>query len=263
LRLNDERAISFAQTTANTALWFGLIAFGICAGLLAAQSVYLKRTPSVTSLIKPIALGVLTGVIAGGLAQVIFGVISQQNIATEIILIFQALCWGLAGLGVGFGASIFVPNYPTKRALLAGFLGGAIGGAVFILLGVFDIFSESAARVIGIAILGAAIGLTISAVEEILREAWLTVILGKNETTSVSLGQRPVTLGSASEADVHLPRSKFPPVTAILTIENAKVMMDNKLNNQKIALPNGSKINIGKITIVVNVRKGGIDKKRV
>ena len=137
---------------------------------------------------------------------------------------------------------------------MAGFSGGAAGGAAFVLLYLAGL-PEAPARVIGLAILGAAIGLALSAVEEMLREAWLPVVWGKTETSSVSLGQNTVVLGGASAADVHLPRSKFPPVTAILTVENGQVMLDNKLNNQKIALPNGSKINIGRITIVVHTRR--------
>jgi hypothetical protein len=236
----------------------GICALGISIGLLIAQNVYLKRAPNASAVLKAIAIGLAGGAIAGAVAQGLYGSFVGA-LSFGAARIFQALCWGLAGLGVGFGVSLFVPNYPARRSILAGFIGGSIGGAAFVLLGLFGI-PEAAARVIGLAILGAAIGLTISAVEEALREAWLTIVWGKNETSSVSLGQRPVALGSASEADVHLPRSKFPPITAILTVENGKVMLDNKLNNQKIALPNGSKINIGKITIIINTRKRVADR---
>jgi Ca-activated chloride channel family protein len=257
LSLNANEPATFIELIAHTALWMGIIALGISIGLALAQNFSLKRAPRADALAKAAAIGLISGAIAGAIAQFIFGFASamlRSEGAIGILLFIQALCWGLAGLGVGLGVSFYVPNYPTKRAILAGFLGGAIGGAAFILLNLIGI-PEAFARVVGIAILGATIGLTISAVEEMLREAWLTIIWGKNETSSVSLGQKPVVLGGASEADIHLPRNKFPPVTAVVTIENGKVMLDNKLNNQKIALPNGSKINIGKITIVVNTRK--------
>jgi Ca-activated chloride channel family protein len=246
----------------HVALWFGVTALGLSIGLITAQHVYFKRMPRRATLPKPLAIGLICGAIAGGVAQFIFSVAQNMGFALPVIRVIQALCWGLAGLGVGLGVSFFVPNYPRGRALLAGFAGGAIGGAAFLLLGAFDILPEDAARVIGVAILGAAIGLTISAVEEILREAWLTVIWAKNETTSISLGEKPVILGSAPEAIVHLPSDKFPPVTAILTVRNGRVTMDNKLNHQTVDLPNGSKINFGKISILINTRKSGADRKK-
>jgi hypothetical protein len=256
--LHDKSQTVFEAIT-YTALWMGLVALGISLGLVLAQNFSLRRAPSAMAIGKAAGIGAISGVIAGALAQILYGSF-VGGLPFAIARIFQALCWGLAGLGVGFGVALFVPNYPKPRAILAGFLGGAIGGGVFVLLGLTGI-PGGLARVIGVAILGAAIGLTISAVEEMLREAWLTIIWSKNETSTVSLGEKRVVLGGASEADVRLPRSKFPPVTAILTVENGKVMLDNKLNNQKIALPNGSKINIGKITIVVNIRKRIADKK--
>jgi Ca-activated chloride channel family protein len=66
-------------------------------------------------------------------------------------------------------------------------------------------------------------------VEELLREAWITVDWGRNETTNVSLGDRPIVLGSSPEADIYLRRDKFPPVAVIVKIESSKVMVDNKL----------------------------------
>ncbi|MDR2033104.1 MAG: hypothetical protein LBP89_00475 [Helicobacteraceae bacterium] len=263
LSLNANEPAHFTVLMAHVAIWVGIIALGISIGLALAQNLSLKRAPSATAIGKAAAIGLISGAIAGAIAQFIFGFASDSLIAqgASVVLLFvQALCWGLAGLGVGLGVSFYTPNYPTKRAILAGFLGGTIGGGAFVALNVVGI-PEAFALVVGITILGATIGLTISAAEEILREAWLTIIWGKNETSSVSLGQKPVVLGGAAEADVHLPRSKFPPVTAIVTVENGKVMLDNKLNNQKIALPNGRKINIGKITIVVNTRKSLANKK--
>jgi MFS family permease len=255
LDVMDEAAGSAWQPITDVALWMGLCALGISLGLLAAQNLYLKRMPRAETLIKSLVIGLVSGAIAGGIAQLLFGVFVGQ-LDFVFARIFQASCWGLAGLGVGLGVSFFVPNYPAGRATLAGFLGGALGGAAFVSLGIFLDIPEAAARVVGLFLLGAAIGLAISATEEILREAWLTVIWGKNETSSLSLGKKPVVLGSAREADLHLSSKKFPPITAILSVENNRVMLDNRLNQQKTALPNGSKITIGPITIVINARKG-------
>jgi hypothetical protein len=263
LNVMDEAARSAWQLITNTALWMGVCALGISIGLLAAQNIYLKKIPGAKTLIKPLVIGLVSGAIAGGIAQLLYGsfVKELEEISYLGARAFQASCWGLAGLGTGLGVSFFVPNYPAGRAILAGFLGGALGGAAFLSLASSGILQPEAARVVGLFLLGAAVGLAISAAEEILREAWLTVIWGKNETSSLSLGKKPVVLGSAREADLHLSSKKFPPITAILSVENNRVMLDNKLNQQKTTLPNGSKITIGPITIVINTRKDNSKKQ--
>ncbi|MDR0665619.1 MAG: FHA domain-containing protein [Helicobacteraceae bacterium] len=256
----NEATDSFIECLVHTAIWMGVIGFGVSISLLVALGIYLRKTPNWQSLVKAALIGAGAGAVAGGLAQFIYSFalaeIGKFGLLPRVI---QALCWGLAGLGLGLGVSLFTPNYSALKAILAGFAGGAIGGAIFLLSGAF--LPETISRIAGIAILGATIGLTISAVEEILREAWLTIIWGKNETSSVSLGQKPVTLGSSSEADIRLPRKKYPPVTAVISVENGKVILDNRLSNQRVALPNGSKISMGTIGVIINIRKSGIDRK--
>jgi len=137
--------------------------------------------------------------------------------------------------------------------MIAGFFGGFIGGAVFRFS--FDYMPEVAARLLGIAIVGFFIGLMISYMEELLREAWLTVVWGKNEKTSISLGLKSIILGSSSEADIYLPKEKnYPPITAIIKLENNKVVIHNKINNQSTELRNGSKITLGSIEVIVNTK---------
>jgi Ca-activated chloride channel family protein len=109
-------------------------------------------------------------------------------------------------------------------------------------------------RVVGIMALGFFIGLTISYIEEALRSAWLTVIWGRNETKTVSLGQKPIVFGSSREADIYL--SKEPPVRATVQIENSRVVMYDKTTNQRRELQNGNQVDLGKVSFVVNTKKG-------
>jgi Ca-activated chloride channel family protein len=207
--------------------------------------------PHPKSFIKTAILGVLSGTVAGALAQLVFNY--TQNISTAAEIISRIFCWGLMACGIGLGVSLFVPNYPRKRALLAGLLGGIVGGAIF--RASFGLLPELAGRVFGIGILGIFIGLTISAVEEILREAWITVDWGRNETTNVSLGAKPVVFGSSSDADVYLARNKYPPITAIIKVEGSKVIMDNKMDNRISEMTDGGVINLGTITITAHLKK--------
>jgi Ca-activated chloride channel family protein len=245
---------SFLGGVLFVSLWAALISLGVSVGLLTAQSIYLKKAPRSKSLVKTAVLGILSGAIAGALAQLIFAF--TYNISTMAEITSRIICWGLMACGVGLGVSLFVPNYPRKRAALAGLLGGIIGGAIF--RASFGFLPELAGRIFGIAVLGVSIGLTISIVEEMLREAWITVDWGRNETTNVSLGVRPVVFGSSPDADIYLPRNKFPPAALIIRIENSRVMADNKLTHRYTELTDGGEINMGTMRIIVHVKKGTV-----
>jgi hypothetical protein len=248
----DHSFLTFWGTVLHTALWAAFISLGVSVGLLIAQNIYLKKMPRPASFAKTMLLGIASGAFAGGLAQVVFAYTSNISLIVEIIS--RVICWGVMACGVGFGVSLFIPNYPRKRAMLAGLLGGIIGGALF--RASFDFLPEVVGRIFGVAILGVFIGLTISIVEEILREAWLTVVWARNETTTISLGAKPLVFGSSPEADVYLRRDKFPLVAAIVKIENAKVVLDNNLTGQRTEPADGSEITLGTVKIIVHIRKG-------
>jgi Ca-activated chloride channel family protein len=208
--------------------------------------------PRSTSLVKTAVLGISSGAAAGALAQIVFAF--TQNISTMAEIISRVMCWGFMACGIGLGVSLFVPNYPRKRAILAGLAGGIIGGTIF--RATFGLLPELAGRIFGIAVLGAFIGLTISIAEEMLREAWITVDWGRNETTSVSLGTNPVIFGSSPEADIYLPREKFPPVAAVIEIENSRIIADDKVTGRRTEMTDGAEINMGTMRITVHIKKG-------
>ena len=222
-------------------VWGAFIGLGISLLLLAAQSIYLKKIPELISLIKTALAGLLLGAVSGGFAQFIYNY--TQHIPGIVSDISRVICWGIMGFGVGWGVSFFIPNYPKKRAMAAGFLGGLIGGVINNVMG----------SILGVMALGFFIGLTISFIEEALREAWLTVIWGPKETRTIALGQKPIVFGSSSQADIYL--SKEAPVKASVQIENAKVVMYDKTTNQRRELKNGDRVDLGKISFVVNTKK--------
>lgn len=136
--------------------------------------------------------------------------------------------------------------------MIAGLLGGIIGGAVFLFSQIFMPVIYS--HLIGVSIIGFFIGLMISFFEELLREAWLTVEYSKNEKRNISLGSKPIVLGSSPLADIYLPTKKYLPETLIFEIRNSKVIVENKINNQVFEVRNGSKIQLGSIMVIVNTR---------
>lgn len=238
-------------TILSTSAWTAIISLGIALALLITQNLYLKKKLISKTMIGAGFRGVLTGGIAGGIAQIVFYFTS--TISEPIEIISRIICWGIFGLGTGWGISKFVPNYPQKTAMIAGFIGGVIGGAAFRFS--FNFLPEVGSRLLGVSIVGLFIGLMISYIEELFREAWLTVIWGKDENTSISLGAKPIVLGSSSDVDIYLPKEKgFPPITAVIKINNSKVVIENKINNQTTELRNGSKITLGSIEILINTK---------
>jgi Ca-activated chloride channel family protein len=244
---------TFFQNIASIAEWAAFIGLGISIGLLVVQSVYLKKKPAFKSLIKTVIIGIGLGVLAGAIAQAAFAFTSKISVMVEAIS--RAVCWGILGLGIGWGVSMFVPNYPKRRAILAGFLGGFIGGAIFRATFLIPAIPGGAGRFIGVAILGLFIGLMISLVEEALREAWLTVMWSRNETRSVSLGKKPIIFGSSPQADIYLPKDREPPVRATVHIESSQVVMHDQKTNQRKVLRNGDRVDFGKVSFVVNTKE--------
>jgi hypothetical protein len=236
------------------AAWGALIGFGISTGLLIAQTFSTKKKPEIAQLIKTVLIGIIVGAFSAGFAQFIFNY--TQQISNMVKQITNVLCWGVMGSGLGLSAAFYVPNYPPKRAALAGFIGGTIGGTIYVAMIAISLLGS----VIGIVVLGLAIGLTISYIEEALREAWITIMWGRNETTTVSLGLNPVSFGSSREADVFLPRRpsdpNTPPIRAIFLIENGKVVVDDRLTGTRQQLPHGSQFDLGSVRIVVNIKTG-------
>jgi Ca-activated chloride channel family protein len=161
--------------------------------------------------------------------------------------IIRALCWGILGVGLGAGVSLFVPNFPKKRAMLAGFIGGTIGGYICNFVGALP----------GAFILGLFIGLTISILEEAMREAWLTVVWGPKEARNISLGERPVIFGTAPEADIYVPDpdKSHNPIRAIFKLENNRVVIEDPSSGRRSEPENGKQINMGKMSIIVNMKK--------
>jgi hypothetical protein len=255
-RLNDiSWGVTFWHLVLNVGIWAAFIGFGITISLNLAQGIYQKRTPPFAILLKTVFIGIVIGVAGGAIAQILFAFTSY--ISTFVEIASRVICWGILGWGLGFGASFYVPNYPVQRAMLAGLLGGVIGGTVF---RATFILPEPLARVIGVTILGLFIGSAIAFIEEALREAWLTVVWGPKETTTISLGAKSVVFGSSRGVDVYLPPGhgdmKPLPVCAIVGIEGGRVVLDDRVNGTRRELRNGETADLGRVSIIANIKKG-------
>jgi len=225
-------------------IWFGIIGIFISITLLVGYSWYLKRGLRMMQSIKEgILPGFIAGFIAGAIAQSTYTIIGP----TEFL---RAICWGIAGGLLGFGLSFRIPNLGHLRGLGGGAIGGVIGGCLFILF--TFLIGLTAGRLLGIAAIGFFIGLMIVLAEAVFRDAWLVVHWTPTEQKTISLGAKPVIIGSSDESHIYLRKDQgFPAIAAKVYIEAGKIVFDNQMNNQKQTLTNSNKIKLGELMIEV------------
>ena len=244
----------FSNPVVSVGFWAAFIGMGISVGLIVMQTFYLKKKLAALAVIKSALLGIGIGMAGGAVAQIIFG--QTYHISTVAEIVSRIICWGILGWGLGFGVSFYVPNFPKRRAMFAGLIGGIIGGAIFRAL---ITLPDPAGRIMGVSIMGLTIGLTISWVEETLREAWITVIWGPKETRTIALGQKPIIFGSAQEADVYLPQKAGNAVSlgvrAVISMKNDEVIFEDKANNRRSVMKNGDEITIDKLRVAISTKQ--------
>ena len=218
----DTGNYSLIYSVLRIAGWSGFLALGTCLALIVGQNHYLHRrliTPRGGSI--GIIGGLAAGLIAGAIGQLIF--IPVANLPV-LEIVGRLAGWTILGTLVGGGISFFVPNLKLNRALQAGAIGGSLGAIGFLLAA--KILGDVAGRLVGAAILGFLIGLAIALIEQLTRKASLIVHWNPREKTTLSLGEKPVILGSSNNSHIYLPKSQgFYPVTAKIYIENGKIVM--------------------------------------
>ena len=123
----------------------------------------------------------------------------------------------LLGVAVGFGSSISSWSWQRIRnGAIGGLLGGLVGGFLFDILppliapvttvvgdvGCRDVGGPS--RAVGFIAIGAFTGLFIGLVQELLKDAWVKVLAGRNEGKDFILGKPMNILGRDEKCDVPL-----------------------------------------------------------
>lgn len=246
---HDNSSSGFFSSFFSVSFWIGLIAIGVSISLL--LKLYKSTNKKIVInkeflfvILKQIGIGALIG----GIAQIIYFII--QGFSGEF---GRIICWGIAGSGLGISISKIIPNYPLNKGKYAGFIGGILGGLFFSLVSSSGI--PMFGRLIGTAIIGFFIGLLISVFEQLYREAWITLKWAENEFTNISLGNKPIYIGSGAKSDIYLPVEKnYPSTTAIISFSNGKVKIDDKLSGKTTELKNGSKINLGFVELIINTK---------
>lgn len=237
------------ESVVNTGLWFSLCSAVIAAALFVSAEWYQRRELKAGRVLKVLLFGAIAGFFSGAVAQGVFlvhiGSFDFQN------YVLRSFCWGLAGAIIGGLLCRTVPNLGLFRGSAAGFIGGCIGGILFVL--VSNQLPETLGRVVGVGSLGLALGLAMYLVENLFREASLEVIWAYNETTRVSLGAQPITIGGDVEDKIFL--RGLPRHVSSIVLHNGQIEHFDNSNGTRTPLTDGSRLTIGSIHLVVHATK--------
>jgi len=244
---------------------------GICIGgaIGAVDGVTVSR--SWRRLSRGTLLGSVIGLV-GGMIGLVIG---------EVIFKFagggvwpRAIGWAIFGFLVGTGEGL--SQRSTAKAgygAMGGLLGGLIGGSTYerlsTLLRAFTHDREFALTVgsaVGLIILGACIGSLIGLVEDILRSAWLKVVVGPLEGRTFTLTRKETRLGKADDCDVVLPGDDdiYPrhavieqtQKTFVLRPLEHPVLVNKQLMGQSHLLKHGDRIQLGRTQVIFNLEGG-------
>jgi len=245
---------------------------GVCIGGAIGAVDGLTVSRSWRRLARGVFLGSLIGLL-GGLIGLVIG---------EVIFKFagggvwsRAVGWALFGFLVGTSEGWWQQSRAKRwYGAMGGLLGGLIGGSTYerlsTLLRTVTHDRELALTVgsaVGLIILGACIGFLIGLVEDILRTAWLKVVVGRLEGRTFSVTREETRLGKADDCDVVLPGDddiyprhaviKQEQKTFILRPLENPVLVNRQPVGKSHLLKHGDRIQLGKTQVVFNLEGGG------
>jgi len=227
-----------------TALQNAAVALGIGFVLVAGQKLYMsQRFLGFGEGTKSVIGGFLAGLFGGGLGQLLYQYSPESPILEAGTRI---LGWSLVGAIFGGGMSLFVPNLGMLRSIAGGTLGGAIGAVGFILAA---LVGELFGRMVGAVVVGFAIGMMVAFAELAFRRYWLEVAFGKHEIRTITLGSTPVTIGTATNAMIHVDAPK--PITLAFRIERDRVVCLNLYAEKTFEVQPGHEARIGTVTVTM------------
>ena len=159
-----------------------------------------------------LAVGLLSGLIGLLMGERIFGALYSTSAGNPLSFIgnvfARATGWGLIGALTGTADGWRKRNVRVGRnGFIGGLIGGLIGGTTFEIIpylvpgmprpGVL-------ARLAGFTITGAMIGLFVALVQQLLKEAWIRVVVGRNEGKEYLVEKTETKIGRAELSDIPL-----------------------------------------------------------
>ena len=173
-------------------------ALGAVEGLLTAAYARMAKGAGLGLLI-----GFLGGAIAGLAGQLVYSFITGFGSSIPVQILGRTVGWTLVGMAIGLAQGA---RYLNFKRVINGLIGGAIGGFAGGIL--FDpiaaIVGGEASRFVALVVIGGAIGAAIGLLEEIRKQAWITIVEGPLTGKEFILYKQATTIGSAPHCDIPL-----------------------------------------------------------
>lgn len=164
----------------------------------------------VGGLVSGVAASVLYTPLTGAAqAQMAAASASSRSVGFLLQMIARMFAWTLAGAAMGLGQGIALRSSRlASYGFLGGLIGGMLGGLLFdpldmVILGADRVGAEWA-RLIGMAVIGAAVGVTIGVVELLSRDAWLRMIEGPLAGKEFLMFRDVMNIGASPKSEIYL-----------------------------------------------------------
>jgi len=219
------------------------------------------------------------GFASGCLAQNVYGNMMENTDSLMIASLVRALCWAIAGIGIGFSVGIIKPE--KKRLVfctLGGIIGGFAGGFLFNWISVLVMIcafatkslailssTEGISQIISMTCMGALVGLGIGLLEQFAKIAWLKVTRGEFEGKEYLVFPGTTTIGNTGKNMIVLFKDRMvaPNHCDIVTEGNRYFIVDrgsglgtivNGVPINRQLLKHGDTIAIGNTVLIFNTK---------
>lgn len=150
------------------------------------------------------------GFMSGACAQLLYAAILPDDLfasnVRSLSYLARVLGWALFGFGIGAGVGVL--SRSSQRAVngaIGGAVGGAVGGLIFEMLSQEGGFQSAAMlRLIGLFAVAVMIALAVRIVEQVRREAWLSIISGGMSGKEFILYHQQTRIGASPECEIFL-----------------------------------------------------------
>ena len=227
-----------------------------------------------------VAWGALVG-LGGGImglyvGQAFFGVLYKDpkqaaslSMLGPLVFIWdvavRAIGWAFIGLFVGMVQGLpSRSSQSMKHGAIGGLIGGFLGGSLFeivpYLLPATTHDPSVISRGVGMTVTGASIGFFVGLVENLLKQAWVRVVMGRNEGKEYIISKPRTTIGRDELSDIPLFGDRNIATThAVIDFQNGRrVLQDagspigSSVNGQRVtaqALKDGDVIQVGSMSL--------------
>ncbi len=247
------------------------IAFGLGLLMGVGEGVYYgskEKTLKYAGIGAGIAL--VIGFVSGYIAQTMYTILLSDEASSFASAFTRGVGWSIMGLGVGLSIGLIRPEkkrmlYCTLGGLGGGFLGGFLFNYIYLIINFGYRDTGTAARAVGIIIMGLLIGLGIGLLEQFAKQAWLKVTRGEFEGKEYLVFAGTTSIGNSGKNAIVLFKDKLVgPNHCDIILEGYKYVLIDKgtpmgtvVNGMRISrhiLNRGDTIAIGNTVMVFNTK---------